>query len=285
MEMDLAKIPKVKLHVHLDCSLSFRVVQKLRPQISKAQYENDFIAPLKCLNPADFLKRTVTGFSLMQTRDELNQVTEDLFEQLAEDNVIYAEIRFAPLLHTGKRLKPEQVVEIVDTAVSKEIEETGVEARLILCTLRHFSKEQSRQTAKLVQEFKGSNVVALDPAADEAGFPIGNHIEAFRFAIEQNLPRIAHAGEAKGPESVWEILDHLKPSRIGHGVRSIEDSSLIKYLIENNVHLEVCPSCNIQIDIYKKYEDHPIDQLFKSGVSVGINTDARTLVNINLTQE
>ncbi|MCK5034118.1 MAG: adenosine deaminase, partial [Calditrichia bacterium] len=73
--------------------------------------------------------------------------------------------------------------------------------------------------------------------------------------------------------------------RIGHGVRSIEDEQLVDHLISTNIHLEVCPTCNIQTDVFETFSDHPIDKLFKHGVSIGINTDARTLTNISLTEE
>jgi adenosine deaminase len=283
--MNFASLPKIELHLHLDCSLSFEIVSRLNPAVTLAEYQNDFIAPAKCPNLADFLTRAPKGIQLMQTEHELRLVTADMFQQLQRDGVIYAEIRFAPLFHTEKGLAPEQVVEIVESATAQASESTGIEARLILCTLRHFSEEQSLQTAQLVKRFKGTRVAALDVAGDEAGCGIDQHRAAFQFAIDHNLYRTAHAGEAKGPESVWETLKHFQPSRLGHGVRSIEDPDLLAHLKQQNIHLEVCPSCNVQIDIYKMYADHPIDRLYKAGVSVGVNTDARTLVNTTLTQE
>jgi adenosine deaminase len=283
--MDFAPLPKIELHLHLDCSLSFEIVSRLNPAVTLAEYQNDFIAPAKCTNLADFLTRAPKGIQLMQTEHELRLVTADMFQQLQRDGVIYAEIRFAPLFHTEKGLSPEQVVEIVESATTQASETTGIEARLILCTLRHFSEEQSLQTAQLVKRFKGTRVAALDIAGDEAGFGIDKHRAAFQFAIDHNLYSTAHAGEAKGPESVWETLKHFRPSRIGHGVRSIEEPDLLAHLKQQNIHLEVCPSCNVQIDIYNTYADHPIDRLYKAGVSVGVNTDARTIVNTTLTQE
>ncbi len=283
--MNFAPLPKIELHLHLDCSLSFEIVSRLNPSITLEEYQNDFIAPAKCTNLADFLTRAPKGIQLMQTEYELRLVMADMFQQLQRDGVIYAEIRFAPLFHTEKGLSPEQVVEIVESATAQASESTGIEARLILCTLRHFNEEQSLQTAQLVKHFKGTRVAAFDIAGDEAGFGIQNHLAAFQLAIDHNLPYTAHAGEAKGPASVWETLKHFNPSRIGHGVRSIEDSKLLAHLKQQNIHLEVCPSCNVQIDIYNTYADHPIDRLYKAGVSVGVNTDARTIVNTTLTQE
>ena len=96
------RFPKIELHLHLDCSLSYKVVQQINPAISFEEYQHSFIAPPKCTDLVDYLNRAVKGFELMQTKDQLQVVTLDLLEQLKTDNVIYAEIRFAPLLHIEK---------------------------------------------------------------------------------------------------------------------------------------------------------------------------------------
>lgn len=282
---ELTKLTKVELHVHLDCCLSFDVVQRLKPGVTPDEYKQDFIAPAKCKDLADFLRVIDNSLALMQTRESMQWVCEDLFRQFQLDNVIYAEIRFAPFLHLHKGLIPEQVVETVEAEVSRMVRQTGIEARIILCTLRHFSEEQSLATARLVKQFRGTRVVALDLAANEAGFPIDPHAAAFEFANKHNIFRTAHAGEALGPESVKETLKRLSPTRIGHGVRSIEEPALLQQLIDMNVHLEVCPTCNVQIDVVDSYENHPIGRLFRAGVSLGINTDARTTTNITLSRE
>ncbi len=140
--------------------------------ISLEEYQQEFIAPPRCTSLADFLTRAPRGFQLMQDEAALTLVVDDLFEQLAADGVIYAEIRFAPLLHLERGLTPEQVVAAVDRATEACIQSSGIEARLILCTLRHFDREQGLATARLVEQFRGSRVAALDIAGDEAGYPI-----------------------------------------------------------------------------------------------------------------
>jgi adenosine deaminase len=166
------------------------------------------------------------------------------------------------------------------------IRQTGVEARLLLCTVRHFTNTQSMLTAELVKQFKGSRVVALDVAGDEAGFPIEPHVAAYEYALEHGLYRTAHAGEALGPESVWKSLRLLQPTRIGHGVRSIEDAQLVEYLAQNRIHLEVCPSSNVQIlPSLNDWHDHPVDRLYRAGVSLNVNTDTRMLTPATLTGE
>ena len=138
---------------------------------------------------------------------------------------------------------------------------------------------------KLVERFRGTHVAALDLAGDEANFPIEPHIRAYHYAVDHNLWRTAHAGEASGPQSVWETLRVLHPSRIGHGVRSIEDPVLVEYLHKEHIHLEVCPTSNLQTNIYDTFVDHPINSLYTSGISLSVNTDARTITNITLTEE
>jgi adenosine deaminase len=284
--VDFRTLPKIELHLHLDCSLSFQAVSALAPHVTRQEYERDFIAPRKCTNLADFLSRAPKGFQLMQTEDSLRLVTEDVFSQLAADGVIYAELRFAPLLHTQQGLTAGRVVEIVENAACEMIPSTGVEARLILCTLRHFTEPQSMQTARLVERFRGGLVAALDLAGDEAGFPLDAHLSAYRYARERGLLRTAHAGEACGPESVWETLRLLRPARIGHGTRSIEDPQLVEHLKRERIHLEICPSANVQIiPSIAAWAEHPVDRLYRAGVALNINTDCRMLTPVTLTSE
>jgi adenosine deaminase len=282
---NIQQLPKVELHLHLDCSLSYEVVQTIDPSVTEAVYLQEYIAPEKCTNLADFLTRAGKGFALMQTKEQLQLVVHDLFRQMLADNMLYAEIRFAPLQHIEQGLTPHQVVAAVEEATAAAIKQTGIEARIILCTLRQYSSAQSMATVQLVQEFKNTTVAGFDIAADEAGFPIDNHIAAFSYAKEKNIFCTAHAGEAKGADSVWETLQYFGPSRIGHGIRSIEDSKLVQHLRKNKIHLEICPSCNVLINVYDNYKDHPIDDLYKAGVSLSVNTDTRTITNVTLNKE
>ncbi len=201
---NIEELPKVELHLHLDCSLSFDVVSKIRPDISANEYKSEFIGPQKCNSLNEILKYVTNQVNLMQTEKNLRLVLKDLFDQLQKENVIYAEIRFAPLLHLTKSLKPEEVVEIVADESTECTKETGIKAGIILCTLRHFSEKESLQTVKLVKGFiDNSPVAGFDIAADEGSYPIDANKEAFLYAIKNDLPRTAHAGEAKGPESIW----------------------------------------------------------------------------------
>lgn len=283
--MDYSNFPKIELHLHLDCSLSYKVVQQLKPSVTEEEFKRDYIAPAKCNDLADYITRAIKGVELMQTAEQLWAVTIDLFEQLKADHVIYAEIRFAPLLHIEQGLSPHEVVQIVNAATIEGVEKTGIKAGLILATLRHYNEAQSMETVKLVEAFKGTNVVGFDIAADEAGFPIDAHVKAFKYAKKHGISCTAHAGEACGADSVWETLRHFHPKRIGHGVRSIEDPELMTFLKSEGIHLEVCPTSNVQTAIYETIEDHRVNEIYQTGVSMSINTDARTISNVSLADE
>ena len=282
--MNFNKNKKVELHIHLDCSLSYDVVKKINPKITNHQFNNEFIgSTCSCLK--DYIKCADRAVEIMQTKKQLELVTSDLFKQLKKDNVIYAEIRFAPLLHLKGGLSSTEVVKIISQITKNESIKTGIEAGLILCTLRHYSAEQSMETVNLVNDFKGSNVIGFDLAADEAGYPIKNHIKAFKFANDNKIHCTAHAGEAMGPESIIETLDLLKPKRIGHGVRSFEDPNLIERLKKEKIHLELCLTSNMVTKVYKDFFNHPIDELYKKNLSISINSDGRTISNTNLCKE
>jgi adenosine deaminase len=284
MSFCIKDLPKVELHVHLDCCLSFKGLSRIDPTISESFYKKNFIGT-SCSCLKDYIRCADTALEYMQTKEQLEIVIEDLFDQLTNDNVIYAEIRFAPLLHQKKGLSSKNVVEIVSNKTKIESEKSGIEVGLILCTLRHFSVDQSLQTVKLVKDFSNKNVVGFDIAADEAGFPIDNHIKSFQFARDNNIFCTAHAGEALGADSVTNTLKYLKPNRIGHGVRCIEDNSLIEKIKKENIHLEICVTSNMVTKVFNNLKDHPVDFLLNKGISLSINTDGRTISDTTLNKE
>jgi adenosine deaminase len=284
MSFCIKDLPKVELHVHLDCCLSFKGLSRIDPTISESFYKKNFIGT-SCSCLKDYIRCADTALEYMQTKEQLEIVIEDLFDQLTNDNVIYAEIRFAPLLHQKRGLSSKNVVEIISNKTKIESEKSGIEVGLILCTLRHFSVDQSLQTVKLVKDFSNKNIVGFDIAADEAGFPIDNHIKSFQFARDNNIFCTAHAGEALGADSVTNTLKYLKPNRIGHGVRCIEDNSLIEKIKRENIHLEICVTSNMVTKVFNNLKDHPVDFLFNKGVSLSINTDGRTISDTTLNKE
>lgn len=283
--MDLSRFPKIEIHLHLDCSLSYKVAHTLVPTLTEAEYRRDFIAPPKCRDLADYLVRAEQGVKLMQDRRAIHLVTHDLFDQLAADNVIYAEIRFAPLLHTRRGMAPEDVVEAALEAALEAGERTGIAHRFILCTLRRHTEFESLEVVQLVEQYQSQGVGGFDIAGNEAGFELATHLPAFEYAYEHDIPVTMHAGEARGAESVRESVVQGHTRRLGHGVRAVEDPVLLEWLSDYQVHFEVCPTSNVQTDVVATLPDHPIRELVQMGQSVSVNTDGRTLSGVSLTGE
>lgn len=284
--MNTLTLPKIELHLHLDCSLSFGLVKKLVPGITEDQFNSEYKIEGNCSDLTEYINSAESAIRLMQTTENLEMVVEDLFRQLEKDHVLYAEIRFAPLLHTREGLKAYQVVQTVADATEKCVKSTGIEAGIILCTLRHFSEEESVATVELVKKYlNSSRVCGFDMAGDEAGYPIDNHVKAFEQAHRHQIPCTSHAGEACGAASVSETLNSLQPQRIGHGVRSLEKEILVKRLVDDDIHLEVCPTSNIKTNVFADIRRHNIDSIFRHGISMSVNTDGRTLSDVTLAEE
>ncbi|MFN8531612.1 MAG: adenosine deaminase [Anaerolineae bacterium] len=283
--MNWQALPKVELHLHMDTSLSYEGVRQLAPSVTHEDYLRDFAGPEHCADLHDFLSHVPPIMRLLQTERGLTVLVQDMFRQLVADGMMYAELRFAPHQHLEGGLKVQDVVRIIEAEVERNIRDTGIEARLILCSLRHFDLAKSVETVELVEQFQGSLVAGFDLAGDEAGYPLSKHMEAFRLAQDRKLSITSHAGEACGPESIWETLEAIHPPRIGHGVRSIEDPALVQVLKQQGIHLEICPTCNVQLSVFPSYPAHAINTLYHEGLSLGISTDNRTLTPITLTRE
>jgi len=285
MDVPLRCSPKVELHQHLDCSLSFAFAQSREPNLSYEEFREQFVVPPHAVDFGPYERCANRAVALLQSADALTDCVHDLFDQLAVDNVVYAEIRFAPFLHVRDGMTPHAIVAAVDAAVRAASAASGIDAGVLLCTLRQYDEEQGLTTARLAKEFAGSSVLGIDLAGDEIGYPIGAHVAAYDFARREGVARTAHAGEAGGPESVWETLRLLQPQRLGHGVRSIEDPALVDHLRANRIHLEVCPSSNVHTGVCATYAAHPVDRLRRAGLALGINTDGRTISDVNLDAE
>src|SRR5690606_6081705 len=147
--MDLRSLPKIELHSHLDCAISFDAVHAIDPTITRDLYETRFVAPRDCGSLAEYLTYTFNYRKLLQTEAALRIAVQDVFAQMQQENVIYAELRFAPLIHTEGELAAEEVVRTVADEVSTQISITGIEASIILCTLRDYTSRSEEHTSEL----------------------------------------------------------------------------------------------------------------------------------------
>jgi adenosine deaminase len=280
--------PKVELHNHLDAGVRVATVAAIGRELGlplPEPLEPALVAPEVCADLADLLSRIDLALEVMQRPLDLVRIAGELVEDLADDGVVYGEVRFAPQLHTRRGLSPQQVVDAVAGALRAAGERHGVETGLILCCLRHESPTQSRAVAELAVANR-HQVCALDLAGDEGAFPsAAPHRDAFAIAREAGLRRTAHAGENGGASCVAEALDVLGAERIGHGVRVVEDGALVDRVIADAVTLEMCPRSNVQTRAAASLAAHPIDGLLRRGARVTVSTDGRTTCGTTVTAE
>ena len=289
--MDYKKYAIVDLHLHLDGSLSAKaIIEVARKEGIKLPTENEeelnkyLMVPENCQSLNEYLERFALPNLVLQTKFGLETCTLDLLKRLADDGLKYVEIRMAPQLSTAKGLTQEEVVEILIKTLGKA-ENFGISSNLILCMMRgNNTKRNNLETITVAKKFLGRGVVAMDLAGAESLFPNEMFDEEFKLINKMSIPLTIHAGEASGAESVMSALKY-GASRIGHGIHSIEDKSVLKELKDKNIFLEVCPKSNLDTKTISKYEDLPLKEFAKHGIKVTINTDDMTVSNTTLKQE
>ena len=277
----------IDLHLHLDGSLSLASVRDLA-QLQNIAVEPDDEKLLNmlqvgpdCRDLNEYLEKFAFPCSLLQKSEAITRSVENLRRELKEQGLLYAEIRFAPQLHTLQGLTQHQVVE----AAVKGLKADGVRANLILCCMRgDGNREENLETVRLTAEFLGKGVCAADLAGAEALFATGMFEDVFALARELGIPYTIHAGEAAGPESVYKALE-FGALRLGHGVRSVEDPALLEHLAREGVTLELCPTSNLNTSIFPCIEAYPLIPLMEAGVRVTVNTDNTTVSGVSLRSE
>lgn len=277
----------IDLHLHLDGSLRTKTVLELANNSNIIVPQNLFLLN-KMLKISenekdlvDYLSKFDLPIKLMQTEDTLYRVGYELIEDLAKENHIYAEIRFAPQLHTNQGLNSNDVISIVNNGMQEASKKYKMPYGIIVCAMRHNSLDDAKEIIQIANNNIKNNVVGVDLAGDELNFPVTLFKDAFKVS---ELPITIHAGEARGADSVLDAINS-GASRIGHGVRSVENLSVIDKILKNNITLEVCPISNQDTNVYSKTEDYPIKKLLDYGVKIALCTDNRTVSNTNLEKE
>ena len=277
----------IDLHLHLDGSLSLESVRDLA-EMQNIAIEPDDEKLLRilqvgpdCRDLNEYLEKFSFPCSLLQTPEAITRSVENLRRELKERGLLYAEIRFAPQLHMLQGLDQRQVIR----AAVDGLKADGVKAGLILCCMRGKGNHgENLDTVRLAGEFLGKGVSAVDLAGAEALFPNGDYEDLFDLAKELGVPYTIHAGEADGPQSVWKALE-FGAKRLGHGVRSVEDPQLLTHLVREGITLELCPTSNLNTNIYSSIADYPLMQLLNAGVRVTINTDNTMVSGVSLQSE
>jgi adenosine deaminase len=296
------RVPKVLLHDHLDGGLRPATIVDLADHIGYDQLPASDTAGLTewfrgVAGSAGSLERYLEAFdhtvAVMQTEEALVRVARECAEDLAADGVVYAEVRFAPELHTSSLPLP-AVVEAVLEGFRQGSAETGLTARVLLTAMR--SAARSTEIAELAVRYRDQGVAGFDIAGREAGFPPTRHLDAFQLMQRENGHFTIHAGEGFGLPSIWEALQWCNADRLGHGVRIVDDitvsvdgvaalGKLAGYVRDTRVPLEMCPTSNVNTGVCASVADHPIGLLKELGFRVTVNTDNRLMSDVTLSGE
>lgn len=271
----LKNLPKVELHLHLDGSVRESTASEiLGVDVSNKMQVNN------CKSLSDYLSKFEIPLIVMQSKENLERISYELAVDLKKDNVIYAEIRFCPILHTKNGLSLEEVID----SVLKGLKKVEIKTNLILCMMRNFEEDENKKIIYLAKKYLNKGVVGIDLAGDESKYKTQNYEHLFDLVKQNNIPFTIHAGEADDYNSVLSAIK-FGVKRIGHGVKSVDSIETIQKIINENVTLEVCPTSNVDTCIVNVYKNHPIKKLYDLGVKITVNTDNNTVSNIDLTGE
>jgi len=297
----IRRLPKVELHDHLDGGVRPETIIELAeeygvelPATDRDELAQWFHRGADRKSLSLYLEGFRVTLAVMQTEEALTRIAREAVEDLAAANVVYAEVRFAPVLHTEKGLNLETVVHAVLRGLREGREKTRVECRLIICAMR--DRSDSLEMAELAAAFREKGVVGFDIAGDEYGHPPKKHIEAFRYIRQKNFNITIHAGEAFGPESIWQAIQICGAHRIGHATRLVEDmvvhgtrieklGSLAHFIRDKRVPMEMCLSSNVQTGAAASLDEHPFPTYYRNNFRVFLCTDNRLMSNTTLGDE
>ncbi|MER7044289.1 MULTISPECIES: adenosine deaminase [Streptomyces] len=303
----IRRAPKVLLHDHLDGGLRPGTIIDLArgsgydalPETEPDKLGIWFREAADSGSLERYLETFAHTCAVMQTRDALFRVAAECAEDLAEDGVVYAEIRYAPEQHLEGGLTLEEVVGAVNDGFregERNARAHGHRIRVgaLLTAMRHAAR--ALEIAELANRHRDSGVVGFDIAGAEAGYPPTRHLDAFEYLKRENNHFTIHAGEAFGLPSIWQALQWCGADRLGHGVRIIDDITvsddgqvhlgrLAAYVRDKRIPLELCPSSNLQTGAAASYAEHPIGLLRRLHFRATVNTDNRLMSGTSMSQE
>lgn len=285
--MTVARLPKIELHLHLEGAAPPALIRDLahaRHQDISRIFAAD--GGYAWTDFQHFLAVYEAVTSVLRTPEDYGRLTAAVLERAAAEGVIYLETFLSPDFCGGRDLSAwrEHLAAIAEAATRARAAH-GIVARGIVTCIRHFGPEAARESARCAAEAAGDFIVGFGMAGDETRGQPRDFAYAFDMAREAGLGRTAHAGEWRGPDSVRAALSDLRVDRIGHGVRAIEDSTLVERLAESGIVLEVCPGSNLALGLFPSLAAHPIDRLRRAGVRVTVSTDDPPFFRTSMTRE
>ncbi len=286
----ILKMPKVELHCHLDGSLSLETVRMLAEQskISLSLEEHKVLellqAPSACQSLIQYLGKFDLPLKCLNSLDNFRIAAYQLMKDAAKENIMYLELRFAPLLSSSNDMKVSQIIESVISGIRLAEKDFRIKGSLIICCMRNHKVEDNKELLKEVRQYLKKGVCAIDLAGDEVSYPPLMQKELFAEAKKWNIPFTIHAGECGSIANIEDAID-LGARRIGHGIAMMKDVSVRRKCVQNKVGIEMCPTSNFQTKAVGRMDEYPILQFLKEGILVSVNTDNRMVSNTTLTKE
>lgn len=264
---------KAELHCHIEGAAA--------PDLVLRQAEKYGKDPSPFIKDGSFVWTDFTSFlaaydfaaDLFRTEDDYARLAEHYLSSLARDGAIYSEIFTSPDHADKAGLSAQAYTEALGEGIRRANAKTGIEGRLIVTGVRHFGVESVEAAARFAARCGHPLVTGFGMAGEERFGDPEDYVRAFEIAREAGLGITVHAGELAGWESVASALDHFRPSRIGHGVRSIENPALVQRIAEEGIVLECCPGSNVALKVFGSYESHPFMALKEAGCKVTLNSD------------
>lgn len=272
----LRRLPKAELHVHLEGSLTPETVAEIAPGVDPEEVR----ARYRYGSFLDFLKAYAWVNGFLKGPAEYAHAARRLFESQAAEGVRYAEVNLSVGVMLWRKMAPRPLIE----AVLDEGRRAPFPVRWIFDAVRQFPLEDGWEVARLAAEYRHHGVAGFGIGGDEQRGKVELFGEVFAYALDQGLKLAPHAGESAGAESIWGAL-RLGASRIGHGIRAVEDPHLVEHLAKDGIPLEICISSNVRTGVVAGIEQHPVRRLFEAGVPIVLNTDDPPMFGATLTGE
>jgi adenosine deaminase len=275
MDDFIAALPKAELHLHiegtLEPELAFQLADKNQASLPFASVD-EMRSAYDFQDLQSFLDLYYASISVVCTEEDFHDLTLAYLKKAASQNVRHTEIFFDPQSHTARDIPMETVLNGITSALKQGEKELGVSSRLILCFLRHLSAESAWETLQQALSFREQFIgVGLD--SSEVGHPPSKFVKVFEEARRNGLHIVCHAGEEGPPEYITEALDLLHAERIDHGVRCMEDPTLVERLAAEQIPLTVCPLSNVRLCVYPDMSQHPLKRMLEAGLRVTVNSD------------
>jgi len=271
----IENLPKAELHLHIEGSIEpeliFKIAERNKIKLNYGSVD-ELSAAYSFNNLQEFLDVYYEGANVLKTEEDFYELTISYFKKIHSENVIHAELMFDPQTHTTRGINFSTIINGIKSGQEKAEEKFGISSRLIMNFLRHLSEESAFKTLQNAEEYR-SIISAVGLDSSELGYPPSKFKNVFKKAREEGYIVTAHAGEEAPAEYIWDALNNLKVTRIDHGIRSIDDESLVNRLIDTQIPLTVCPLSNVKLKNVDKIENHPLKTMFDKGLIVTINSD------------